>query len=88
MTQPVVPLTKPGPLWSQREYTACQELHIGFAAHQRGMFLQEFHYHFPGIGCTTCLVSSLAVLERIYHDFEPTPDWIQQCKRNLHYAGR
>jgi hypothetical protein len=83
MTQ-AIPLTNPGPLWSQREYVACRALGIGFAAHSawRGSIYQHFHYHFPEDAnrCTTVTVSAIDVVSHTNHRFKPdTLNWIKQC---------
>lgn len=78
-----IPITKPGPLWSQREYVACQALRIGFSAHRHGDIKQAFHYHFPSIGCTTLIVNAAGVERAIDHGFEPGLDWISQCAAAL-----
>jgi hypothetical protein len=76
----VVPFTPPGALWSQREYVHCTSLRIGFTAHRHNAMHEAFHYHFPGVGCTTVLVSFSGIERRIYHEFAPdTADWIKQC---------
>lgn len=81
MTDRVIPLTPPGPLWSQREYVAAMQLGIGFAAHRHGSLNQAFHYGFPGdIGCTTVIVSSVAIVRYIDHDFKRDADWIERCR--------
>lgn len=79
MAQPsrAVPLTAPGPLWSQREYVACMKMGIQFAAHRCGVRHQAFHYGFPqDIPCTTVIVGVDGVVEYIDHDFTLGPNWI------------
>ena len=81
MTRPM-PFTPPGPVWSQREYVACMELGIAFAAHRHGEVGQVFHYAFPGdIGCTSVLVSPLAGGTHTYidHPFTRCSDWIDKA---------
>lgn len=80
MSDRVIPLTKPGPLWSQREYVACAQLGIGFAAHRHGEIFQAFHYGFPDeIGCTTVVVDTGGVRRYIDHPFTRTLDWIDRA---------
>lgn len=82
MTDRVIPLTPPGPLWSQREYVACMQMGIAFAAHRHGDLRQAFHYGFPDdIGCTTVIVSVYGVERYIDHDFTRTTDWVDRCAR-------
>lgn len=77
----VIPLTPPGPLWSQREYVACMEIGIGFSAHRHGDIKEAFHYAFPDdIGCTTVIVGS-DVERYVDHGFGRTHDWIARCAR-------
>jgi hypothetical protein len=79
-TQRAIPLTPPGPAWSQSEYIACRELGIGFAAHRYGEVYQVFHYGFPdGICCTSIIVSTGGVERYIDHPFTRTLDWIERC---------
>lgn len=81
MSERVIPLTQPGPLWSQREYVACMQIGIGFAAHRHGAIGEAFHYGFPGdIGCTTVIVGS-GVVRYIDHDFMRTIDWVDRCAK-------
>lgn len=81
----VIPLTEPGPYWAQREYLACMDLHIGFAAHgtANGM-KQHWHYAFPlPADCCTTIVVNVASIERyVDHDFGPAAggDWLQRCR--------
>lgn len=77
----VIPLTQPGPLWSQREYVACRKLGIGFAAHRHGETRQVFHYYFPAEAncCTSVIVHTEGVERYIDHNFVPGTDWIGQC---------
>ncbi len=78
--QRVVPLTKSGPLWSQREYVACREQGIGFAAHRHRQVYEAFHYGFPGdVGCTTVIVSTAGPEKFIDHEFTRDIDWIERC---------
>lgn len=77
----VIPLTPPGPVWSQREYVACLQLGIGFAAHRAGVVNEAFHYGFPAdLGCTTAIVNACGVIRYIDHGFEKTTDWISRCR--------
>lgn len=88
MTERVIPLTKPGPLWSQREYVACMQLGIEFAAHRSGVTTQAFHYGFPeDIGCTTVIVAPDKVLRYIDHPFNRTIDWISRASAAIDGAG-
>lgn len=83
----VIPLTPPGPLWSQREYVACMKMGIEFASHRKGDMNQLFHYGFPGdIGCTTILVSPTGVLRYVDHNFSKTHNWIALCSAAMKEA--
>ena len=89
MTDRVIPLTAPGPLWSQREYVECMKIGVGFAAHRHREIHQAFHYHFPnGIGCSTVLINGSCVMSYIDHDFTPGINWIEQCSAALHKRER
>jgi hypothetical protein len=80
MTDRAIPLTQPGPQWSQREYVACCKLNIGFSAHRYGTYRQAFHYGFPeDIGCTTVIVGPVEVETYIDHDFVKGINWIHDC---------
>ena len=81
MTDRVIPLTPPGPLWSQREYVAAMRCDIGFTAHLRSDGRQWFHYAFPDdVGCTSVLISGVGdVLRYVDHKFHRNPDWIKQA---------
>jgi hypothetical protein len=81
MNDRVIPLTEPGPNWSQREYVECTRLGIGFAAHRAGDINQHFHYHFPAPAdnCTTVVASPTKVLRYVDHGFWPGVEWIKQC---------
>lgn len=85
MSEHAIPLTEPGPNWSQREYVACLNLGIGFAAHRLGALMQVFHYGFPeDIGCASVIVGRRWVEQRIYHEFGPLPlDWIERCRKAI-----
>lgn len=75
----VIPLTSPGPLWSQREYVACMQLNIGFAAHRHGETRQAFHYRFPD--CCTTIITGTGVDRYIDHEWQPNLDWITRCSK-------
>lgn len=78
----VIPLTDPGPHWSQREYVACRKLDIGFAAHRHGELGQVFHYRFPD--CCTSIVTLGERADRyIDHSFVPGINWLEQCSASL-----
>lgn len=77
-----IPLTPPGPQWSQREYVAASERGIGFTAHAHTGMQQWFHYAFPGIvGCTSVLVEGDRPLLYIDHDFKRSAGWISLAAR-------
>lgn len=82
MAERVIPLTPPGPNWSQREYVACVEKGIGFAAHgARNNLAQWFHYGFPSdIGCTSVLIAGDRVLKYVDHPMLRVDDWINKCR--------
>lgn len=74
-----IPLTPPGPNWSQREYVAATQIGLGFAAHREGDLRHWFHYGFPGdIGCASVLVGT-RVERYVDHDFKRAPEWIKAC---------
>lgn len=77
-----IPITAPGPNWSQREYVAAMKLKdIGFAAHRANNLDQYFHYHFRYAGCCVTLrVGPNSVKDRTDHAFTPTINWINQCR--------
>lgn len=84
MSTRVIPLTKPGALWSQREYIACLAMGIGFAAHRAGVINQLFHYGFPdGINCTTVEVSPTSVVRYVDHPFSRSDNWIAKCRAEM-----
>lgn len=89
-TDRVIPLTPPGPNWSQREYVKALTMGIGFAAHRVGQLGQVFHYGFPGdIGCTSVIVNSNGPLRYVDHAFGPRPvDWIERCRLALVVAAQ
>lgn len=82
MTDRVIPLTPPGPRWSQREYIKAMTMGIGFAAHRLDHLDEVFHYGFPeDIGCTSVLVRNRAAVAYMDHAFGSRPlDWIQRCR--------
>lgn len=89
-TARAIPLTPPGPLWSQREYIECRKLGIGFAAHRFGDVRQVFHYRFPIAppgACTSVIVSVGGVDKYIDHPFEPRVDWLSQCAQAVYLGG-
>jgi hypothetical protein len=81
----VIPLTPHGALWSQREYVACQQMGIEFAAHRAdGGVAQWFHYGFPGdIGCTSILVDGGGPRKYIDHNFDCTINWLGDVRAAL-----
>jgi hypothetical protein len=79
-----IPITPPGSHWSQREYVACLNMGIGFAAHRYGEVYEAFHYGFPEeINCTTVIVSAGGVERYVDHPFTRTLDWIDKCSAAL-----
>lgn len=77
-TKRVIPLTPPGPLWSQREYVAAMSMGIEFAAHRHGDLEQWFHYAFPqDIGCTSVRVGVSGVKEYVDHEHPRQPGWLE-----------
>jgi len=81
MEKRVIPLTPPGPLWSQREYVKAMQLGIEFAAHRANSIDQWFHYAFPDeIGCTSVLVSPTQVLRYVDHEFPKQVDWLSVAR--------
>ena len=80
-TKRVIPLTPPGPLWSQREYVAAMGIGIHFAAHRAGPIEQWFHYGFPDdIGCTSVRVGAGEPKEYVDHEFPRQIGWLELCR--------
>lgn len=76
-----IPLTPPGPLWSQREYVECVKLGIGFAAHRASDIDQWFHYAFPAdIGCASVRVGPAGPVSYVDHAFVRDIGWIDRCR--------
>jgi hypothetical protein len=83
-----VPLTPPGPLWSQREYVAALALGIGFAAHRAGDLDQWFHYAFPGdVGCTSVRVGVDGAKQHVVHGFLRAAGWPQKMRAAVESAS-
>jgi hypothetical protein len=75
-----IPITPPGPLWSQREYVTCMQMGIQFAAHRAGDMYQWFHYGFPeDINCTSVLVGVDGPKKYVDHNFTRDIEWIKKC---------
>lgn len=88
-TKRVIPLTPPGPLWSQREYVATMGMGIQFAAHRAGDLEQWFHYGFPDdIGCTSVRVGIDGAKSYVDHEFPRQPDWLKLCRLAVEGAKR
>lgn len=88
-----VPLTEPGPNWSQREYVACLKQRIGFSAHgHRSGLRTYFHYKWAGpeARCVTAAlgISGDVVVRTVEHDFAPGVQWIQQCAQAMYEIER
>ena len=81
-----IPLTPPGPNWSQREYVACTKVGIGFAAHGSHSGLHSvWHYGFPGdIGCTSVLIKDGRAIAYFDHNFVRTAGWIDRARRDTY----
>ena len=77
-----IPLTPPGPVWSQREYVAASRSGIGFTAHAFRGTQQWFHYAFPGdVGCTSVLIAGDKPVLYVDHDFKRESGWISLAAR-------
>jgi len=87
MTTTNLPLTAPGPLWSQREYVLAVTQGIGFASHHAGDITQHFHYRLPEGRCCTLKVGPGGVRRRVDHAFVPRLDWITQCQAAMNKKG-